>query len=68
MKTCPICNNEKIIKVNSIVNNIEGYFLVVKGERCTSCNEEFIGEKEGQQMINRAKSFGIWGKFSQKIH
>lgn len=62
MKTCPVCNKQTTIKVHDIVNDIEGYNFVVKGERCTSCGEEFIDEKEGQQMIQIARKMGIWGK------
>ena len=62
MKTCPICHKETISKVQDIVNDIEGYNFVLKGERCTSCGEEFIDEEEGQRMIHIAKKFGIWGK------
>lgn len=62
MKTCPICNKKTIIKVNDIVNDIDGYHFVVKGERCTSCDEEFLDEEEGQKMIHIAKKLGIWGE------
>lgn len=62
MKTCPICNKETVTKVNDIVNDIDGYHFVVKGERCTSCSEEFLDEEEGQRMITIAKKLGIWGE------
>ncbi|MBI5072710.1 YgiT-type zinc finger protein [Candidatus Woesearchaeota archaeon] len=62
MKTCPICNKQTIIKVNDIINDIEGYNFVIKGERCTSCGEELIDEEEGQRMIHIAKKIGIWGQ------
>ena len=62
MKVCPICNNETITKVQDILTDIDGYIFVVKGERCTSCSEEFIDEKEGQHMIQIAKKLGIWGQ------
>ncbi len=67
MKTCPTCNKEMIMKVDDIVNDIDGYFFVIKGERCTHCGEEFIDEKEGQRMIQIARKLGIWGQ-PLKLH
>ncbi|MBI4918613.1 hypothetical protein HY837_01685 [archaeon] len=31
------------------------------------CGEEFIGEEEGQGMIRRAKTLGVWGT-QLKLH
>lgn len=61
-KICPVCEKGKLIPVEDIVSEIEGYIFVEKGERCTSCGEEFIAEKEGQKMINIARKLGIWGE------
>ncbi|MDI6655177.1 MAG: hypothetical protein ABH874_00260 [Methanobacteriota archaeon] len=61
-KKCPACEKGKLVPVDDIVSEIEGYVFVEKGERCTHCGEEFINEKEGQKMINLAKKLGVWGE------
>jgi ribosomal protein S27AE len=61
-KICPICEQGKLIPVEDIISEIEGYVFVEKGERCTNCGEEFISEKEGQKMIGIARKLGIWGE------
>jgi len=61
-KVCPVCEKGKLMQVEDIISEIEGYVFVEKGERCTSCGEEFIAEKEGQKMINIARRLGIWGE------
>ena len=45
-KICPVCSKGELIAVDDILSGIEGYVFVEKGERCTACAEEFIGEKE----------------------
>ena len=60
MKKCLICNNGELIKVEDIALEIEGYIFVVKGERCTECNEEFPYEEETQKTIITAKKLGVW--------
>ena len=49
-----------MVDVEDIINDIDSYYFVVKGKRCTSCGEEFIDEKEGQKMITIVKKMGIW--------
>ncbi len=61
-KQCPVCEEGRLVQVDDILSEIEGYIFVEKGERCTHCGEEFISEKEGQRMINIAKRLGIWGE------
>jgi len=61
-KVCPVCEKGKLMQVEDIISEIESYVFVEKGERCTSCGEEFIAEKEGQKMINIARRLGIWGE------
>lgn len=60
MKTCPNCGKSTLVLVDDIVHQLDDYFVVVKGRRCASCGEEYIGEQEGQRMIQIAKRFGIW--------
>ena len=60
MKRCLICNNGEMIKVEDITLEIEGYIFIVKGERCTECNEEFPYEEETQKTIITAKKLGVW--------
>ncbi len=64
---CPICNQGTLHNVDDILSDIEGYMFVLRGTRCSSCQEEFINEKEGQQMITIAKKHGIWQQ-SLKLH
>ena len=62
MKRCLICNNGEMIKVEDITLEIEGYIFIVKGERCTECNEEFPYEEETQKTIITAKKLGVWSE------
>lgn len=66
MRTCHVCNG-KLAKVDDIQFNLDGHTFVVKGERCTNCNEEIIGEAEGQRMIMLARKAGVWGE-PLKLH
>ena len=59
---CPVCKKGKLVPVEDIVSEVEGYFFIEKGDRCTSCGEEFIPEEEGQRMIKIARRIKIWGK------
>lgn len=59
MKNCAICKGA-LLQVEDIVNEIERYFFVVKGARCTFCGEEYLDEHEGQKMIICAKILGVW--------
>ena len=67
MEKCPMCEKGNLVEVQDIISEIEGHFFIVKGKRCTSCNEEFINEKEGQKMIEVAKRLGLWGE-PLKLH
>ena len=60
MKTCPNCEKGNLERVEDIVLEISGYIFIVKGDRCTSCNEEFIDEKETQKTIQIARKLGVW--------
>jgi len=66
-RICPVCEKGNLIEVDDVVSEIEGHFFVVKGNRCSGCNEEFIKEKEGQRMIEIARKLGIWGE-PLKLH
>jgi len=59
---CPVCEKGKLVPVEDIVSEVEGYIFIEKGDRCTSCGEEFIPEEEGQRMIKIARRMNIWGK------
>jgi hypothetical protein len=61
-KNCPVCEKGKLVPVDDIISEVEGYIFVEKGERCNNCGEEFISEKEGQKMISVARRLGIWGE------
>lgn len=60
-KRCPSCKGEMNV-VEDILSEIEGYVFIEKGLRCVKCGEEFIGEKEGQKMIEAARKLGLWGE------
>ena len=66
MKHCAICKGSLTV-VDDIVNDLDGYHIIVKGTRCASCGEEFIDEAEGQRMISLAKRLGVWGE-PLKLH
>ena len=55
MKMCPICEKGNLIEVEDIILEIEGHIFILKGERCTNCNEEFPFEKETQKMMENSK-------------
>ena len=61
MKNCPVCAKGELVKVNDVVSEFEGHFFIESGERCTSCGEEFVNEREGQKTIQIARRLGIWG-------
>ena len=60
MRKCKICDKGNMVKVDDIILEIEGYVFVVKGDRCTSCNEEFLTEEETQRTITAARKLGVW--------
>ncbi|MBI4440232.1 YgiT-type zinc finger protein [Candidatus Woesearchaeota archaeon] len=60
MRKCPICNKGNLENVSDITLEIEGYIFIVKGERCTSCNEEFPHQEEAQRTISVARRLGVW--------
>lgn len=60
MKKCIACNKGELVKVEDIILEIEGYIFIVKGERCSNCNEEFPYEEETQRTISIARKLGIW--------
>ena len=65
MKMCPICEKGNLIEVEDIILEIEGHIFILKGERCTNCNEEFPFEKETQKMMENSKKIRINNKFSE---
>ena len=58
---CPVCEQNDVQEVNDILHELDSYIFIAKGKRCLSCGNEFIDEKEGQQMITVAKRLGVWG-------
>lgn len=60
MRKCPICEKGNFEKVENIALDIEGYIIILKGERCDNCGEEFPYEKESQKAIDIARRIGIW--------
>jgi hypothetical protein len=59
---CPSCENGKLLSVEDLLSNFEGYVFVEKGFRCASCAEEFVPEEEGQKTIAAARKLGLWGE------
>lgn len=66
MKNCHKCHGN-LLDADDIVNDLDGYFLVVKGKRCTQCGEEIIGEEELSRLVILAKKIGVWGE-PLKLH
>ena len=60
MRKCLICGKGNLIKVNDISIEMNHHRLIVSGERCTNCNEEFPYEEETQRTISIARKLGIW--------
>ena len=59
---CPKCDKGKLVPVEDIISEIEGFVFVENGNRCDYCGEEFISEKEGARMIRIARKLNIWGE------
>jgi len=59
---CPKCGRRRLVPVDDIISEIEGYTFVEQGLRCAACGEEFIPEEESQRMIRVARRLGIWGE------
>ncbi len=60
MRKCMACKKGNLVKVEDITIEIEGYVFIVKGERCSNCNEEFPYEEETQKTISVARKLGVW--------
>ena len=57
---CPICEKGNLEKVEDIILDVSGYIFIVSGERCNSCKEEFVNEKDTQKTIEISKRLGVW--------
>ena len=51
-----------MIPVDDIINDLDGYLILVKGLRCGSCGEEIMEESEASRLIHLARKLGIWGQ------
>ena len=60
MRKCLICGKGSLEKADDLTLEIEGYVFIVKGERCTGCNEEIPYEDETQRTISVARKLGVW--------
>jgi len=60
MRKCPVCEEGNLEKVDNIALDIEGYVIILKGERCSKCDEEFPFENEAQNAIEIARKVGVW--------
>ena len=60
MRKCTVCEKGNLVKVEDITLEVEGYVFIVKGERCSNCNEEFPYEEETQKTISVARKLGVW--------
>ncbi len=60
MRKCKLCEKGNLVKVEDITLEIEGYVFIVKGEICSSCNEEFPYEEETKRTIAVARKLGVW--------
>jgi len=48
-RTCPICEEGNFEKVEDIALDLDGYVIILKGERCNKCGGEFPYEHESQK-------------------
>ncbi|MBI5064882.1 hypothetical protein HZA97_01475 [Candidatus Woesearchaeota archaeon] len=64
---CPKCEKGELMEVNDVINSLDGVVFIAKGKRCGLCSEEFIGEEEGNRMIQQARKLGVWGT-QLKLH
>ena len=48
------------MKVEDIILEIGGCVFIVRGERCSNCNDEFPYEEETQKTISVARKIGVW--------
>ena len=60
MRKCMACEKGNLMKVEDITLEVEGYVFIVKGERCSNCNEEFPYEDETEKTILVARKLGVW--------
>ena len=60
MRKCLICEKGNLIKVEDIIFEVENYVFILKGERCSYCNEEFPYKEETHKAIETSKKLGVW--------
>ncbi len=60
MRKCLICEKGTLDEVEDIILDLEGYVFILKGQRCTQCNEEFPYEEETQKAILASRKLGVW--------
>ena len=60
MRKCKICEKGNLAPAEDITLEIENYVFIVKGERCTHCNEEIPCEEETRRAISISRKLGIW--------
>jgi len=67
MKECPICKKGKRIIVDDILYELGTKKLLLKGERCTFCKEEFFGDAEHEKLYKLRQEQNVW-EGSIKLH
>lgn len=60
MRKCLICEKGELQKVEDITLEVSGYVFVVKGERCTHCQEELPYEEETDRVVSVSRKLGVW--------
>lgn len=48
---CLACGKGRLVWVEDILSESEGYVFVERGHRCTHCGEEFVPEEEGERTM-----------------
>jgi YgiT-type zinc finger domain-containing protein len=61
MKRCPICKKGTRADVDDIDYAFGDHHVIIKGERCTSCGEEFFGMPELERIARTGRRLGMWG-------
>ena len=67
MKKCLVCEKGNLENVDDITLEVEGYIFILRGERCSSCNEEFPYQEELQKAIIISRRLGVWSE-PLKLH
>lgn len=67
MKPCPVCEKGTRVPVDDILYDFGTERLLIRGERCTHCREEFFDSDEYRRIYDARKRLGAWSE-DLKLH